>query len=80
MAAKPVQISLDERFLRRIDADPEVKRRGRSAVVRDALELYLRARQRRRTDHEIRAAYGGRPGETLAEVADLLETQEWNGD
>jgi metal-responsive CopG/Arc/MetJ family transcriptional regulator len=77
MSAKPVQISLDEVFLRRVDADPEVKRRGRSAVVREALELYLRARERRRIDRDIRSAYGGRSNAMVTEIEDLLGSQEW---
>jgi hypothetical protein len=43
MAAKPVQISIETSLLRRIDADPEARRRGHSALIRLAGELYLAA-------------------------------------
>jgi len=38
---RPVQISMDAALLRRIDADPEVRQRGRSAFIRSAIEMYL---------------------------------------
>ena len=65
MPARPVQISMDAELLRRIDADPEVRQRGRSVFVRSAIEMYLRARQRREID------------ELLDEVSDLVDVQEW---
>ena len=77
MGSKAVQISLDESLLKRIDADPEVRRRGRSAVIRDALERYLRATRRRSLDEAIRRAYGDAGDHALAEVEDLLESQAW---
>jgi metal-responsive CopG/Arc/MetJ family transcriptional regulator len=77
MAAKPVQISVDENLLRRIDKDPEVRRRGRSAFIRSAVELYLGAKRRRATDRQIEQAYRGRAGEMLDEIADLIDAQEW---
>jgi metal-responsive CopG/Arc/MetJ family transcriptional regulator len=46
MSARPVQISLDSELLSQIDADPEVRERGRSAFIRSAVELYLKAKQR----------------------------------
>ena len=77
MPARPVQISMDAEFLRRIDADPEVRRRGRSAFIRSAIEMYLRARQRREIDEQLRNAYGGHADELLEEVSDLMDAQEW---
>ena len=50
---KAIQFTIDEALLRRIDRDPEVKRRGRSAFLRHAAEEYLG----RRRAQEIRAAY-----------------------
>lgn len=50
---KAIQVSFDERLLDRLDADPEVKRVGRSEVMRRAVAVYLR---RRRAD-AIRDAY-----------------------
>jgi metal-responsive CopG/Arc/MetJ family transcriptional regulator len=77
MAVKPVQISMDSELLERIDADPETRENGRSAMIRRAVRLYLEARKRREIDAELRAAYGGRADELLEEVSDLLERQEW---
>lgn len=77
MATKAVQVSLDQTLLKRIDADPDVKKRGRSAFVREALHLYLRARKRMQVDDEIRAAYSGRADAMLTEIENLIETQTW---
>ena len=77
MAARPVQISMDEELLRRIDRDPEAKEKGRSAFVRAAAELYLRAKERRRIDDSIRRAYSDKSDDLLGEIQDLLGTQSW---
>ena len=44
---KAIQISMDDGLLARLDADEEVRRDGRSAVLRRAADLYLRQRQSR---------------------------------
>jgi metal-responsive CopG/Arc/MetJ family transcriptional regulator len=75
--AKPVQISLDEDLLRRVDADPETKRRGRSAVVTSALVLYLQSKRRRAVDASILRAYGDAADEMSAEIDSLVEAQAW---
>lgn len=77
MPAKPVQISLDSSLLKKIDRDPETRKLGRSAFVRSAIELYLRAKERRETDDAIRRAYGSQADAMLSEVESLLETQAW---
>lgn len=77
MAARPVQISMDTELLLRIDADPEARERGRSAFIRSAVEMYLRARHRRRIDAQITDAYAGSADDLLEEVADMLGGQEW---
>ena len=77
MAAKAVQVSLDEDLLERIDRDPETRQRGRSAVIRSALQLYLRAKERHAVDQAILQAYEGHADELLKEVEDLLEGQAW---
>ena len=68
---------MDAELLRRIDADGEVRRRGRSAFIRSAVEMYLRARQRREIDEQLRNAYAGQTDELLAEIGDLMDAQEW---
>lgn len=80
MPAKAVQVSIDEELLRRVDADPEARERGRSAFVRSAIESYLRARQRRDVDEAISKAYGGQADAMLDEVKGLLDSQAWPDD
>lgn len=80
MAAKPVQISMDSELLGRVDADPEVKERGRSAFVRSAIELYLSAKERREIDANLTRAYAGKADEMLEEIGDLLDLQAWSND
>ena len=50
---KAIQITVDEKLLRELDALEEVARDGRSAVFRRAAAEYLR----RRRDEEIAAQY-----------------------
>lgn len=50
---KAIQITLDERLLAELDADPEVQRDGRSAVMRRATAEYLQ----RKRDAAIAEAY-----------------------
>jgi len=45
-----------------IDADPDVQRDGRSAVMRRAVEAYLRARRERRIADAYREGYGDSRG------------------
>jgi metal-responsive CopG/Arc/MetJ family transcriptional regulator len=54
---KAIQITLDEALLARLDQDEEVKRDGRSAVLRRAVDLYLRLRQAREVAAAYRRAY-----------------------
>jgi metal-responsive CopG/Arc/MetJ family transcriptional regulator len=75
--AKPVQISIDEKLLRRIDADPETKRRGRSAVVTSALTLYLQRKRRLAVDGAILRAYEGSADEMSCDMDPLIEAQSW---
>jgi len=59
---KPIQLLIDEPLLRRLDADPEVKRIGRSAVLRRAASEYLRRSRARRIAVGYRRAYGAGTG------------------
>jgi metal-responsive CopG/Arc/MetJ family transcriptional regulator len=54
---KPIQVMMDEALLRRLDGDSEVKRDGRSAVLRRAAAEYLRRRARARIADAYRRAY-----------------------
>ncbi len=77
MAAKPVQISMDTELLRRIDADPETLREGRSAFVRSAIELYLKVKERGELERRIETAYGGQSKAMVEELSDLMDHQAW---
>ena len=55
---KAIQITIDERLLARLDADPEVKRLGRSAVFRQAVEAYLARTRKSTITDAYRRAYG----------------------
>ena len=59
---KAIQISIDPSLLARLDADPEARRDGRSAVFRRALDEYLRRKRRRAIREAYRAAYQTKPG------------------
>jgi metal-responsive CopG/Arc/MetJ family transcriptional regulator len=80
MPAKAVQISVDLELLRRIDADPETRKQGRSAFVRSAVSSYLAAKRRKAIDLAIGAAYGDAADAMEAEVSDLLDAQAWPRD
>jgi metal-responsive CopG/Arc/MetJ family transcriptional regulator len=80
MPSKPVQISLDTDLLDRVDADAETRERGRSAFVRAAIEQYLKAKERRRIDARIVAAYQGQAEAAMAEIADFMDVQAWPED
>jgi metal-responsive CopG/Arc/MetJ family transcriptional regulator len=77
MAAKPVQISIDEALLQRVDADPETRKGGRSAFVRSAIELYLRVKERKHIEAQILTAYTGQADALSADLADLIAMQAW---
>jgi metal-responsive CopG/Arc/MetJ family transcriptional regulator len=62
MYMKAIQVTLDEDLLARLDADEEVRRDGRSAVIRRATAEYLRARRRQAISMAYARAYGAEPG------------------
>ena len=57
---KPIQVLFDEPLLRKLDADGEVRKVGRSAVLRRAAAEYLRKRRARATSDAYRRAYSKR--------------------
>ena len=59
---KAIQITLDEELLARLDADEEVRRDGRSAVLRRAADEYLRRRRRKAIADQYAKAYGAAEG------------------
>jgi len=73
---KAIQIMMEPRLLADLDATEEVRRKGRSAVLRQAVAEYL---QRRRND-EIREGYRrayGVDGGLGAEYAGWEEQSAW---
>lgn len=54
---KAIRVTMDDRLLKRLDADEDVKRDGRSAVLRRAVEEYLRRRRAERIHEAYRRAY-----------------------
>ena len=77
MPTRPNQISMDVELLKRIDADGDAKRHGRSAFLRAAASFYLAAKKRREIDHRISRAYEDRADEMIDEVAEFMDLQEW---
>jgi metal-responsive CopG/Arc/MetJ family transcriptional regulator len=69
---KAIQITVDERLLDRLDANPDVKRLGRSAFFRRAVEAYLEQQKKRAVSRAYRRAYGqgAEPGVELEGWAD----------
>ena len=57
---RAIQVTLDEALLARLDADEEVRRDGRSAVLRRAADEYLRRRRKRSVAEQYARAYGAR--------------------
>lgn len=52
----------DEELLKRLDADAEVRKVGRSAVLRRAAAEYLRRSRKKRIAEAYRRAYRGSAG------------------
>ena len=63
---KVIQVSIDERLLKSLDKRPEVKKFGRSAVLREAVFEYLRSKRKREIAEEYRRAYSAGPDPELA--------------
>ena len=57
---KAIQVTFDETLLERLDACEEVKREGRSAVMRRAVAQYLRRRRAAGIKEAYQRAYGGK--------------------
>ena len=75
---KPIQLLIDERLLERLDADEEVRRLGRSEVLRRAAAAYLRSARSRRIEQQYQRAYGKGAG-LGAEFAGWEDEGEWPG-
>lgn len=58
MDMKAIQVTFDEALLERLDRDPAVRERGRSAVLREAAAEYLVRREAEVIADRYRAGYG----------------------
>ena len=75
MYMKAIQVTFDERLLARLDATEEAQRDGRSAVMRRAVEEYLRRRRSDSIAERYKKAYG-----TNVPLGDGFEGWEDQGD
>lgn len=73
---KVIQVTFDEPLLKRLDRDAEVKRIGRSAVLRRAAEAYLRGKRDRAIAEAYRRGYADQPP-TREEVGPWYEDPPW---
>ena len=62
MCMKAIQVTIDEQLLQALDGDAEVKRIGRSAVLRKAAKEYLRRNVAARIREQYKRAYGATGG------------------
>lgn len=65
---KAIQITIDERLLTQFDADEQVQRLGRSAVLRQVAAEYVERRKRQAVAEQYRRAYAGSAGTPLPEL------------
>jgi hypothetical protein len=59
---KPVQVMFDERLLAKLDADEDVRKVGRCAVLRRIVQDYLRRKTESTIDARYRRGYGDGTG------------------
>jgi metal-responsive CopG/Arc/MetJ family transcriptional regulator len=59
---KAIQVLIDEKLLELLDQDEEVRRSGRSAVLRRAAIEYLKKKRSRKIADDYRRAYSGTSG------------------
>lgn len=76
---KAVQVMFDEQLLRRLADSPDVKQNGRSAVVRRAVQLYLRQREHEQISQQYRNAYSD-TADLDRELEGWTEEGEWPAD
>ena len=59
---KAIQITFDETLLDQLDADDEVRRKGRSAVLRRLVDEFLARKREAAIDAQYRKGYAGFEG------------------
>lgn len=73
----PVQVSLDRKLLQQIDADEEVRKKGRSAFITQAILIYMRAKREKQIDEQFRTALSGQADSMLEEARPFMAAQVW---
>jgi len=76
---KPVQVMFDEDILRRLSESVEVRERGRSEVVRRAVDLYLRQRENEAIANRYAHAYAA-TNQLEDELDGWTEESAWPAD
>jgi metal-responsive CopG/Arc/MetJ family transcriptional regulator len=77
---KAVQVLFDEKLLADLGRDAEVKRDGRSAVLRRAAAEYLRKKRRAGIREAYERAYGPSAGKASDDFAGWSEEASWPED
>ncbi len=75
---KAIRVTFDEDLLRRLDALAEVRERGRSAVLREAVANYLARKASEAIDRQYAEGYDRLP--QTDEELDWAESRVWPGD
>ena len=70
---KAIQITIDERLLTQFDADEQVQRLGRSAILRQVAAEYIERRKLQAVAEQYRRAYAGAAGGLTPEL------EAWEG-
>lgn len=73
---KAIQVMFEEGLLARLDADDQVRREGRSAVLRRAAAEYLERRRLAAIEARYRSAYGD-PRSISDELSGWEEEGQW---
>ena len=74
---KAIQITIDEALLAELDASEEVRREGRSAVLRRAAAEYLSRRRRSEISEGYAHAYGTAPAGLGDEFSGWEHQGQW---
>ena len=77
MAARSVQISVEASLLAEVDRQPETVEHGRSAFIREALLMRLRAKRSEEVDAAYVRGYRGKAKALLEELGPLRKRQVW---
>jgi len=74
---KPIQITIDESLLRELDAQEEVRRLGRSAVLRAIAAEYILRQKRAAVTRQYQKAYAGTQAGLGAEFTGWEDEGVW---